>query len=152
MFASQLPVLLYPSPPEKGSKEETTLQQPTLHISATKEPSRLPNVEIFKVRQLTITALPLLFLIQNISVCDWLKSPGYFFIVRSLWPNLIGRCLLISSRWHHNWQKKGLQKARLLICLGSVEPSAAADHTFQDLHNSSILSLIHKLLISDCYL
>ena len=73
LFASQLPVLLYPSPPEKGSKEETTLQQPTLHISATKEPSRLPNVEIFKVRQLTITALPLLFLIQNISVCDWLN-------------------------------------------------------------------------------
>ena len=76
MFASQLPVLLYPSPPEKGSKEETTLQQPTLHISATKEPSRLPNVEIFKVRQLTIIALSSLF-IQNISVSDWLKSPGY---------------------------------------------------------------------------
>jgi len=79
LFASQLPVLLYPSPPEKGSKEETTLQQPTLHISATKEPSRLPNVEIFKVRQLTITALSSLF-IQNISVSDLLKSPGYFFI------------------------------------------------------------------------
>ena len=55
IFASQLPVLLYPSLPEKGSKEETTAQQhPTLHVSASKEPTRLPNVEIFKVSIFTI--------------------------------------------------------------------------------------------------
>jgi len=51
-------VLLYLSLPEKGSKEETIAQQqPTLSVSASKEPSRLPNVEIFKVSTLAITVV-----------------------------------------------------------------------------------------------
>ena len=51
-------MLLYPSFPERGSKEETMIQQPTLHLSAAKELSRLPNVEIFKVSKRYVRDCP----------------------------------------------------------------------------------------------
>lgn len=59
LFASPLPVLLYPSFPERGSKEETMIQQPTLHLSAAKELSRLPNVEIFKSLDVSLRKMTL---------------------------------------------------------------------------------------------
>lgn len=61
-------MLLYPSLPEKGSKEETVAQQqPILQVSASKEPTRLPNVEIFKVGTCVITVDKLLLLLMMIT-------------------------------------------------------------------------------------
>jgi len=62
-------VLLYLSLPEKGSKEETIAQQqPALSVSASKEPSRLPNVEIFKVSTLAITVVVIVGLLFRLEI------------------------------------------------------------------------------------
>jgi len=68
-------VLLYLSLPEKGSKEETIAQQqPTLLVSASKERSRLPNVEIFKVSTLTITVVVIVGLLFRLEILISLKQ------------------------------------------------------------------------------
>ena len=72
-------MLLYLSLPEKGSKEETIAQQqPTLCVSASKEPSRLPNVEIFKVSTLTITVVVLGGLLFRLKILVLLKQLYYY--------------------------------------------------------------------------
>ncbi|XP_048580764.1 intermembrane lipid transfer protein VPS13D isoform X3 [Nematostella vectensis] len=59
LFNSTLPVLLYPTAAEKGSREEHATQQPTLHISASKEPTRIQNVEIYKGVEVTLRRMTL---------------------------------------------------------------------------------------------
>ncbi|XP_022802556.1 vacuolar protein sorting-associated protein 13D-like isoform X2 [Stylophora pistillata] len=75
MFASQLPVLLFPSIPEKGSKEETLSKQPSLRVSASKEPCRLPNVEIFKALDVSLRKMTLQ--IEELLLLKLLQFFGY---------------------------------------------------------------------------